>query len=228
MTAPKPVVSLDEVIIAQETPPESPETVRDDAVTETVVEDVTETAEVVVEQPPETEIDEVIAAPEDPAVSPLVEVPVETPPFVPVMLELECDLEKEEDEGLQSPGEVVLPQVPLVVTTPEGTSPEPVEQVEDVTVEPEVVVPAPQEIKATPAPARPRKPTGSEIQSLSELISSFSPKTEAETSAEETTTTEVAGAARAESPIEDDPAHESKEPINLSNNKDFGKFRKTC
>ena len=240
ITAPKAAVSLDEVIIAQETPPESPETVHDDVVTQTVetLDDVSVTPEVTVEQQPQTEISEtisppeeptispVVEVPEDPTVSPMIEVPVETPPVAPVNLELECDLEQEEDEGLESPGEVVLPQVPLVVTTPEETSPEPVEDV--AAEELPVVEPEPQEIKPTPAPPSPRKPTGTEIQSLSELISSFSPKTEAETSAEETTTTEVAGAARAESPVEEEPAHESKDTVDLANNKDFGKLREIC
>ena len=243
IAAPKP--SLDEVIIAQDTPPESPETVHDDVVTQTVdsLDDVSVTPEVAVEQQPPTEIKETISpseepivspvvdAPEDPAVSPLEEVPVEAPPVVPVNLELECDIDQEEDEGLESPGEVVLPQVPLVVTTPEETSPEPVEDVtaeELPVVTPEEVEPEPQEIKPTPAPPSPRKPTGTEIQSLSELISSFSPKTEAETSAEETTTTEVAGAARAESPVEEEPAHESKDAVGLANNKDFGKLQIFC
>ena len=131
---------------------------------------------------------------------------------------------------LQSPGEVLVPEVPLVVTTPESeeTTPEPhfdTESAPDQIVEPEVVEPEPTKA-APPPPPSPRKPAGSEIQSLSELISSFSPKTEAESSFSETTTAEVAGTSRAESPTVEERLEEQTVNLtvtgDLSSHKDIG------
>ena len=66
------------------------------------------------------------------------------------------------------------------------------------------------------------------LSSALELISSFSPKTEAETSFEETTTTEVAGTSRADSPTLEqhleEPSDNLKESLDLASNKDIGKF----
>ena len=165
-------VSLENVLLAQETPPESPETVQDD-----LIPDVSVEKEIVIEQPT-TEVEEIAE-------------PLVAPRIAPVELSSECDLEQVE-VALKSPGEVVAQEFPLFVNTPEQTTPEPTLEEEPEPEEPEPKEPEP----VVEEPPSPRKPAGKEIQSLTELISSFSPKTEAETSFEETTTS----TSRAESP----------------------------